>query len=253
MTLKIRYYLISNENKSNTGVKNMSHINTEMKSFIAISDIISLLNMSSGFLSIISSINHNYELAAILMIIAIIFDSIDGWVARKINRQDNFGFGKNIDSLSDIVSFGVAPAVFLYTCINTTPNILQTVVLLTSLLIVICGVLRLTRYNVISEKIDTKDFIGFPIPGISWILSTYYLSGLFNPYMAIFLSIIVSLIMISNIKYSKFNNMPLIGISTVLIILLILPIKIAIFNINIPAILLLLFCLYYLIINLIKR
>ena len=56
----------------------MSHINTNIRSFIAISDIISLLNMSSGFLAIISSINHNFELSAILMIIAIIFDSIDG-------------------------------------------------------------------------------------------------------------------------------------------------------------------------------
>ena len=147
----------------------MSSINTEMKSFIAISDIISLLNMSSGFLAIISSINNDFRLAAILMIIAIMFDSADGWVARKINRQDDLGFGKNIDSLSDVVSFGVAPATFLYCCINTTPGIFQIIVILVSLLIVICGVLRLTRYNVIAGKIDTQDFIGFPIPGISFI------------------------------------------------------------------------------------
>lgn len=67
---------------------------TNIQNFIAISDIISLLNMSSGFLSIICSINHNFELSAILMIIAIIFDSIDGWVARKANRDDSLGFGK---------------------------------------------------------------------------------------------------------------------------------------------------------------
>ena len=75
----------------------MSSINTDMKSFIAISDIISLLNMSSGFLSIICSINHDFGLSAIFMIIAIMFDSVDGWVARKTNRQDDLGFGKNID------------------------------------------------------------------------------------------------------------------------------------------------------------
>ena len=98
---------------------------TNIQNFIAISDIISLLNMSSGFLSIICSINHNFELSAILMIIAIIFDSIDGWVARKANRDDSLGFGKNIDSLSDIVSFGVAPAVFLYTSLNTASIPLQ--------------------------------------------------------------------------------------------------------------------------------
>ena len=231
----------------------MSSINTDMKSFIAISDIISLLNMSSGFLAIISSIDHNFELAAILMIIAIMFDSVDGWVARKTNRQDNLGFGKNIDSLSDIVSFGVAPAIFIYSCINTTPGIFETTVILTSLLIVVCGVLRLTRYNVIAGKIDTTDFIGFPIPGISFALASYYLSGLFNPYIALILSVVISILMISNIRYPKFDNMPLIAISAVLVIILILPVKLALFNINLPAVILLLFCLYYLIINLIKR
>jgi archaetidylserine synthase len=231
----------------------MSSINTEMKSFIAISDVISLLNMSSGFLSIISSINHNFELAAILMIIAIMFDSVDGWVARKTNRQDDLGFGKNIDSLSDIISFGAAPAIFIYTSINTTPGIFQVIVMLVSLLIVICGVLRLTRYNVIAGKIDTEDFIGFPIPGISFIIATLYLSGLYTPVLALILSVIVSLLMISNVRYPKFDNIPIIGISCILIVLLILPINLNVFNINPAGLLLLLFCLYYLIINLIKR
>lgn len=226
---------------------------TNMKNFIAVSDFISLLNMSSGFLAIICSINKDFHMAAILMIIAIIFDSSDGWVARKINRQDELGFGKNIDSLSDIVSFGVAPSIFLYTCINTTPSIFQIIVILTSLLIVICGILRLTRYNVIAGKIETSDFIGFPIPGISLIIASLYLSGLFNPYIAIMLSIMVSLVMISNIRYPKFDNMPLIAISCILILVLILQINIKIYSINIPALLLLLFCLYYLIINLIKK
>lgn len=231
----------------------MSNMETDMKSFIAVSDIISLLNMCSGFLSIISSINGNLELAAILMIIAIIFDSIDGWVARKTNRQDDWGFGKNIDSLSDAISFGVAPAIFLYCSINTTPSFYQIIVLLVSLLIVICGVLRLTRYNVIAEKIETKGFIGFPIPGISFILATFYLSGLFNPYVALLLSIVVSLLMVCNRQYPKFDNIPIIAISAALILLLILQVKLVIYNINLPAIILLLFCLYYLIINLIKR
>lgn len=231
----------------------MTRHNTEMKNFIALSDIISLLNMSSGFLSIISSINGDLKLASILMLAAIIFDSIDGWVARKTHRQDELGFGKNIDSLSDIVSFGVAPAVFTYSAVNTTPGIFQTVTIIICLMIVICGVLRLTRYNVISDKIDTKDFIGFPIPGISFILAAFYLSGLFNPYIALLISVTVSCLMICNVRYPKFDNMYLIGISAVLIGLLIFQINIILFGVNIPALLLLLFCLYYLIINLIKN
>ena len=84
-------------------------------------------------------------------------------------------------------------------------------------------------------------------------MGSYYLTGLFNPYVAILLSIIVSLLMISNIRYPKFDNIPVIAASCVLILLLILPINIILYNVNIPAILLLLFCLYYLIINLIKK
>ena len=226
---------------------------TNIQNFLAISDLVSLLNMSSGFLSIICSINQNFELSAILMFIAIIFDSIDGWVARKTNRNDTLGFGKNIDSLSDAISFGAAPAVFIYTSINTTSLPLQSLVILVSLLIVVCGVLRLTRYNVIADHVNISGFIGFPIPGISLIIAAYYLSGLYNPYIALLLSIIVSLLMISNIKYPKFSNKPIITVSFILIILIILPIPTVLFNINIPALILLLFCLYYLLSNLIKK
>ncbi len=226
---------------------------TNIKKFLAISDVISLLNMSCGFLSIICSINNKFELAALFMIFAIMFDSVDGWVARKTNRQDTLGFGKNIDSLSDVISFGVAPAIFVYSTTNTTTTILQPIIILVSLFIVICGVLRLTRYNVIADLIKTRDFIGFPIPGIAFILATYYLSGLYNTYIALILSVIVSLIMISTIIYPKFDNIPILAISVILIVLLILPFKIVLLTINIPALLLLLFCLYYLIINLIKH
>ena len=226
---------------------------TNIRKFIAISDIISLLNMTCGFLSVLSSINHNFELAALLMIFAIMFDSVDGWVARKTNRHDTLGFGKNIDSLSDVISFGLAPAIFVYSTINTTSTFIQPIVILISLFIVICGVLRLTRYNVICDLIETKDFIGFPIPGIAFILATYYLSGLYNMYIALILSLIVSLIMISTIVYPKFDNVLILAISVILIILLILPFKIVLLTVNIPALLLLLFCLYYLIINLIKN
>ena len=226
---------------------------TNIKKFIAISDIISLSNMTCGFFSVLSSINHNFELAALLMIFAIMFDSVDGWVARKTNRQDTLGFGKNIDSLSDVVSFGVAPAVFVYTTLNTRIYTLQIAVILISLLIIVCGILRLTRYNVIADHIKTDDFIGFPIPGIAFILATFYLSGLYNFYITLILSAVVSLIMISNIRYPKFDNVPILAISSVLILLLILPIQLTLFNINIPALILLLFCLYYLLINLVKN
>ena len=222
---------------------------TKIQSFFAISDGISLMNMLCGFISILLAINHNFELSAILMIIAIMFDSVDGWVARKINRNDKLKFGQNIDSLSDAISFGAAPAVFLYTISSTIHHNLSILPAIISLLIVACGVLRLTRYNAIADYIQTHDFIGFPIPGIAIILATFYLSGLFNIYIALILMTIVSLLMISNVK---FDNLIIIGISVVLIVLIILPISLTLFGINIPALILLIFSLYYLLINLIK-
>lgn len=225
---------------------------TKIQSFFAISDGISLMNMLCGFISILLAINHNFELSAILMIIAIMFDSVDGWVARKINRNDKLKFGQNIDSLSDAISFGAAPAVFLYTISSTIHHNLSILPAIISLLIVACGVLRLTRYNAIADYIQTHDFIGFPIPGIAIILATFYLSGLFNIYIALILMTIVSLLMISNVTYPKFDNLIIIGISVVLIVLIILPISITLFGINIPALILLIFSLYYLLINLIK-
>lgn len=225
---------------------------TKIQSFFAISDGISLMNMLCGFISILLAINHNFELSAILMIIAIMFDSVDGWVARKINRNDKLKFGQNIDSLSDAISFGAAPAVFLYTINSTIPHNLSILPAIISLLIVACGVLRLTRYNAIADYIQTHDFIGFPIPGIAIILATFYLSGLFNIYIALILMTIVSLLMISNVTYPKFDNLIIIGISVVLIVLIILPISLTLFGINMPALILLIFSLYYLLINLIK-
>lgn len=225
---------------------------TKIQSFFAISDGISLMNMLCGFISILLAINHNFELSGILMIIAIMFDSVDGWVARKINRNDKLKFGQNIDSLSDAISFGAAPAVFLYTISSTIHHNLSILPAIISLLIVACGVLRLTRYNAIADYIQTHDFIGFPIPGIAIILATFYLSGLFNIYIALILMTIVSLLMISNVTYPKFDNLIIIGISVVLIVLIILPISLTLFGINIPALILLIFSLYYLLINLIK-
>ncbi len=225
---------------------------TKIQSFFAISDGISLMNMLCGFISILLAINHNFELSAILMIIAIMFDSVDGWVARKINRNDKLKFGQNIDSLSDAISFGAAPAVFLYTISSTIHHNLSILPAIISLLIVACGVLRLTRYNAIADYIQTHDFIGFPIPGIAIILATFYLSGLFNIYIALILMTIMSLLMISNVTYPKFDNLIIIGISVVLIVLIILPISLTLFGINIPALILLIFSLYYLLINLIK-
>lgn len=225
-------------------------MNTKIESFVAISDLVSLMNMASGFLSIIMSVKQDFFLASILMIFSLLFDSIDGWVARKTNRVDEYEFGKNIDSLSDVVSFGVSPAVFLYSfCLANAPN-LEIPTAIVSLFIVICGVLRLTRYNVISNHV--KGFIGFPIPGIAVIMAAFYLSGLFNIYIALIIAIIVSIAMICNKSYDKFGNKYLLIINGICLILVVLQIPLIVYSVNIPALIVLLTSMAYLLINLIR-
>ena len=226
-------------------------MNTKIESFVAISDLVSLMNMASGFLSIIMSVKQDFFLASILMIFSLLFFFFDGWVARKTNRVDEYEFGKNIDSLSDVVSFGVSPAVFLYSfCLTNAPN-LEIPTAIVSLFIVICGVLRLTRYNVISNQV--KGFIGFPIPGIAVIMAAFYLSGLFNIYIALIIAIIVSIAMICNKSYDKFGNKYLLIINGICLVLVVFQIPLIVYSVNIPALIVLLTSMAYLLINLIRR
>ena len=222
-------------------------MNTEIQEFIEISDLISLMNMTCGFLSAILSINHNFYLAAIFMIFSLLFDSADGLVARKTNRIDEYGFGKNIDSLSDIVSFGIAPAIFLYTFSLANASYLIVPTIIVCLLIVICGVLRLTRYNVISDKVE--GFIGFPIPGIAIVIASFYISGLFNIYIALILAVIISIAMVCNKSYDKFNNLYLLVLNGICLLFIILQVPLYMGSVNVCALIVLLTSLGYLFIN----
>jgi archaetidylserine synthase len=246
---------------------------TKIGRFMAVPDLISLLNLSFGFLSILMAIKGQITISAIFIIIALIFDSADGWVARKLSRIDEHGFGKNIDSLSDIVSFGVAPGILLY-CVgnsyigNLVINQLGTeyplqftqftqfvqfttfsgfdyLLAIVSLLIVVCGVLRLTRFNVIADKLDFKGFVGLPIPTVGILLSSFILSGVFNIYLAMILMVIVGFFMISNFRYSKFNNPKILILFAILAILILIPYPFVLWGIDIPAILVFILTLIY--------
>ena len=213
--------------------------------FLAIPDVISILNLVFGFLAILMVIGNHLTYASLCILVAVVFDSVDGWVSRKLNRDDKFGFGKNIDSLADIVSFGVAPAVILYYIglgISDWAGYLMAIV---AVLTLVCGMLRLTRYNVISDKINYHGFVGFPIPGTALIIATYYLSGLFNVGVAAILMLFAAYLMISTIRYPKVDNYYVIGFGALMILVLLLPINVSIGAVNIPALALFVLSLVY--------
>lgn len=214
-----------------------------IRSYTSIADLFSIANASSGFLSIIMASMGDLVLAAKFMLIAVIFDSIDGWVARKIKREDESGFGRNMDSLSDIVSFGVAPGMLLYiSCMQYGITYFNMAI---ALLVVICGILRLSRFNVTADLYKDK-FIGLPIPTAALILGTFYLSGFFREYLALLIMILVSLLMISTFEYPKIRDMRILLVGSILLIATLLPQKIISFVSSFPVKLLFVIVLLYL-------
>jgi archaetidylserine synthase len=217
-----------------------------MKDYVSLPDLFSIANASFGFLSIIMVMNGQLIIAAQFILLAVIFDSLDGWVARKTNRDDECGFGKNIDSLCDVISFGVAPGIFLYSATLTTD--IRYINIIVSLLIVICGILRLSRFNVISNIRTTRDkFVGLPIPATALVLSSFYLSGLFTTDAGLIIMTISSLLMITTIEYFKPKSVKIVGIILILIISVCMPQNIQIYIMNIPAKALFILSLIYII------
>ena len=191
----------------------------------------------------LKSVGMGYFLAIpdVISILNLVF----GLVSRKLNREDKFGFGKNIDSLADIVSFGVAPSVLLYYMGLGMSDWAAYLLGIVAVLTLVCGMLRLTRYNVIADKINYHGFVGFPIPGTAIILATYYLSGLFNVGVAAILMLFAAYLMISTIRYPKVDNYYIIGFGAIMIALLLLPINTSVGVINLPALALFVLSLVY--------
>lgn len=192
---------------------------TNILKLLAVADIASIGNVLSGLFAIISIINGDTILAAQFMLLAVICDALDGTLARKFKKDRSPIFGETIDSLADMVSFGVAPAVILY-------NIIPTVfVFIPMLLLVICGILRLTRYNVIASQQSgpTTVFVGLPIPTSALMLAIIILSGIDNPYLIIIVMTALAILMVSSVDYVKVSNKKIIGVLCILIILCIIP------------------------------
>ncbi len=117
-------------------------------------DYITLLNLVSGLLAIYSAIHHRFTIAALLLLAGVFFDAIDGAVARRLHQESKFG--AELDSLADLVTFGVAPMVLVTAYYNT--NWLS----LLAILIPVCGALRLARHN-INRHLTKGYLIGLPI------------------------------------------------------------------------------------------
>ena len=167
----------------------------------------------SGFYAIIKGMNHQFEVAAIAIFIAMILDSLDGRVARLTNTQSEFG--AEYDSLSDLVSFGLAPALVMYTWTLST---LGKVGWLVAFIYTAATALRLARFNVQIGKIDKAYFQGLPSPaaaavmaGLVWFCDETHIEPSSIVYLSLLLTLGTGLLMVSNIRYHSFKDLNLKG------------------------------------------
>jgi CDP-diacylglycerol--serine O-phosphatidyltransferase len=169
-----------------------------------IPNLFTAMNMFSGFLSIINADQGKYDYAAILIIIAAIFDALDGIMARLTKSSSELGV--ELDSLSDIISFGAAPAFLIYTTYLHDFNAAGIII---SSLLLIAGGFRLARFNVQLVGFDKAYFTGLPIPSSGITIAAFVLAyyekgiGFAQPYTSFIipLILILSFLMVSRIKY----------------------------------------------------
>ncbi len=166
---------------------------------IKLADLITLINALAGFASIIMALNGKIEIALVLIIIAVIADGVDGAVARYSGTGV---LGANLDSLSDVISFGVAPAVVAYVILSNMGYLAG----IFPGFFMVCGILRLARFNVSGKR---DGFEGIPITAGGFIVALFVLTGDIIPYFEFIfaaLLFVLSLLMVSTISYPKMKN-----------------------------------------------
>jgi CDP-diacylglycerol---serine O-phosphatidyltransferase len=167
-------------------------------------------NLFCGYLSIWCSIRGTFELAAALIIAAGVLDGLDGRIARMTHSTSEFG--EEYDSLADLVSFGVAPAILAYSWGLSDFDRLGW---MASFLFVVCGSMRLARFNIQAHVVDKRYFVGLPIPAAAGAVSTIVLATperlVSRMWMAglLGLTFLLSFLMISTIRYRSFKDLDL--------------------------------------------
>ncbi len=173
------------------------------KGIYVLPNTLTLCGMFMGFFSVLASIKGNYIHASWAIIVATVFDGLDGWVARLTHSTTRFGI--ELDSLSDLVAFGVAPAVMLYKWALWPFGRIGWAA---AFLFMACGALRLARYNVQMGSTESKSFTGMPIPGAAMIVATLVI--FYNQisevmpgrnYLILLLTVFLAVFMVSTLRF----------------------------------------------------
>ena len=179
------------------------------KGVYVLPSLITTGGLFAGFYSVIASVRGDFLAAAVAILIANVFDILDGRVARLTNTTSRFGI--EYDSLADLVAFGVAPGILVY---RWALQPWATWGWLAASLYVTCGALRLARFNVQYDTAEKRHFLGLPIPAAAEVIASsvllyYYLGGRGATHkhaLLLLLTYGLAALMVSNIKYFSFKE-----------------------------------------------
>jgi len=182
------------------------------RSIYFLPNLITTAALYFGFFAIVQATKGNFELAASAVFAAMVLDALDGRVARLTKTTSDFG--AEYDSLSDVIAFGLAPALVLYEWSLYSMNKLGWLV---AFIYVACTALRLARFN-IRTVLDKRYFQGLPSPAGAavlaawvWLLESYEFDALYLSWVTWVLTLLVAGAMVSNIKFRSFKDMDLKG------------------------------------------
>ncbi len=169
-------------------------------------------NLFCGVFAIIAVFNKDYISAAMAIVIAMVFDSLDGKLARLTRTTSSFGM--EYDSLCDLVSFGVAPGLLVYSWGLTGYGRLGWIALF---LYIVCGALRLARFNMHAAVSESKGFIGLPIPAAALLTATLVILDDYilhfgkevRPIVILGLTYLLAFLMVSTVPYRGFKDLHL--------------------------------------------
>lgn len=215
------------------------------KGIYVLPNLFTLAALFGGFYAVVMAMNGRFDLAAAGVFSAMVLDSLDGRVARMTNTQS--AFGEQMDSLSDMVSFGAAPALIAY---EWALKGLGRWGWIAAFVYCSCAALRLARFNVNTGVVDKRYFQGLPSPaaaalvvGFIWLMTDYAVKPYDVAWVMFAVALYAGLTMVTNVPFYSFKDIQM-KRSVPFAVIVLIALGIAIINIYPPVVLFALFCVY---------
>ncbi len=215
------------------------------KGIYILPNLFTLAALFGGFYAVVMAMNGRFDLAAAGIFCAMVLDSLDGRVARMTNTQS--AFGEQMDSLSDMVSFGAAPALIAY---EWSLRGLGRWGWIAAFVYCACAALRLARFNVNTGVVDKRYFQGLPSPaaaalvaGFIWLMTELGIKGQQVPWVMFGFCLYAGLTMVTNVPFYSFKDIQM-KRSVPFVVIVLIALGIAVINIDPPTVLFGIFVLY---------